>query len=359
MKKYVILAIILGFFLVGNTYAEEDSCSYTGYAASFDGIDDLITLTDNTLTGQYIYSVNMWVYRDYDTTPTSGWGAFIDFGRSDFGRRRMIHQGAGMGGGYSSTMVNEVIVLINTPTHDYTYTRDILPAGWNMLTFNREASSYHIYINGIDQQVYFTNWNYTHGAPLWHVGTGNKMIGAKEENYYYEGLMDEVSYFNRTLSQTEITELYDSGTLSGIDTTGLVAHYPFDGDFNDYSGNGNDGLPQGGVTFVDGINACPPPVFATVDIDPDTLNLKAKGVFTTYITLDGRDVEDIVSVACEGTLSVRTSIEDGVLVAKFNRADLVGVGAGDAVELTVTGELEDGTAFEGSDTVRVISKGKK
>ena len=36
--------------------------------------------------------------------------------------------------------------------------------------------------------------------------------------------------------------------------SGLVAHYKFDGDFNDSSGTGNHGAQQGGVTFVEGVD---------------------------------------------------------------------------------------------------------
>jgi hypothetical protein len=36
-----------------------------------------------------------------------------------------------------------------------------------------------------------------------------------------------------------------------------------------------------------------------------------------------------------------------------------GTGIDYEVELTITGELLDGTAFEGSDVIRVIEKGKK
>jgi hypothetical protein len=101
---------------------------------------------------------------------------------------------------------------------------------------------------------------------------------------------------------------------------------------------------------------------ANVDIDPDTLNLKAKGVFTAYVSLpEGYSVEDIdvASLECEGAPSVRYSIEEGVLVVKFYREDLAGVGAGDGVELNVTGWLTDGTPIEGSDTIRVIDRGGK
>jgi hypothetical protein len=49
------------------------------------------------------------------------------------------------------------------------------------------------------------------------------------------------------------------------------------------------------------------------------------------------------------------------LKVKFNRQDLVGVPTGDAVPLTVIGKVfyNGGEAdFEGTDTIRVIDKGK-
>jgi hypothetical protein len=47
-------------------------------------------------------------------------------------------------------------------------------------------------------------------------------------------------------------------------------------------------------------------------------------------------------------------------MVKFDRSAVQGIlGAGSEVEITVTGELEDDTKFEGSDTIRVIDKGGK
>ena len=93
-------------------------------------------------------------------------------------------------------------------------------------------------------------------------------------------------------------------------------------------------------------------------IKPETLNLKSKGLFTAFIDLPKgygeRDV-DIKTVECEGAPALKAAMaNDGKLILKFDREDLVGISTGDAVELTVTGEFTDGVPFAGSDTITVI-----
>jgi hypothetical protein len=99
-------------------------------------------------------------------------------------------------------------------------------------------------------------------------------------------------------------------------------------------------------------------VVVAIDIKPDTLNLKSKGVFTTFIELPegyGQEDVDIGTVECEGAPAVKAMMaDDNRLIVKFNTEDLVGVSTGDDVELIVTGQLLDGTPFVGSDTIRVI-----
>ena len=101
---------------------------------------------------------------------------------------------------------------------------------------------------------------------------------------------------------------------------------------------------------------------ATVDIKPETLNPKSKGVFTAFIDLpEGYDEQDIdiSTVECEGAPALNGMMaNDGRLIVKFDREDLKDVPTGDAVEMTVTGKLTDGRRFIGSDTIRVIDQGK-
>lgn len=128
-------------------------------------------------------------------------------------------------------------------------------------------------------------------------------------------------------------------------------------------------------------NPDPPPPYivkipATIDIDPDTLNLKSNGAFVTaYIELpEGYDVADIdlTTVQVESAPAITDTKydfvtdpaqylvdhdENGILehMVKFDRSEVAAIlSPEDAVELTVTGELTDGTLFESSDTIRVI-----
>jgi len=106
----------------------------------------------------------------------------------------------------------------------------------------------------------------------------------------------------------------------------------------------------------------PPPPFhvlipADVKIKPETLNLRSKGVITAFVELPEQySIEDIdiSTIECQGAPVIKAIINKDTLILKFRRQDLQDIKPGDAVELLVTGQLIDGSIFEGSDVVRVI-----
>jgi len=114
---------------------------------------------------------------------------------------------------------------------------------------------------------------------------------------------------------------------------------------------------------------------ATLNIGPDTLNLKSQGQrITCYIELpEGFNPEDIDFSTTMLSDTVPAELEpteigdydgDDIIerMVKFNRQTLINylVGLGvqhkDEVVLTIAGTLNDGTPFEGKDTIRVINK---
>ena len=72
-----------------------------------------------------------------------------------------------------------------------------------------------------------------------------------DTTYYYwiEAILEGVTYLDN-----EATSAIPAADEDDIDlTNGLVAHYEFDGDASDSSGNGNDGVEYGGVSYSDGV----------------------------------------------------------------------------------------------------------
>jgi hypothetical protein len=72
----------------------------------------------------------------------------------------------------------------------------------------------------------------------------------------FYGQIDEFEIWNRVLSPSEVTSLYNSGNALSHPfnlTSDLKAYWKFDGNGTDSSGNGNDLTDSGGTSYVNGI----------------------------------------------------------------------------------------------------------
>ncbi len=112
--------------------------------------------------------------------------------------------------------------------------------------------------------------------------------------------------------------------------------------------------------------ATPAVIEAEVSIKPETINLKSKGKFKAFIELPSTySVEDIDpdTVECNGAQAIDGKTDDhDRFIATFKVQDLELESKNyknEKVTLTVTGELTNGTKFQGSDEIKVKGKGKK
>jgi hypothetical protein len=110
------------------------------------------------------------------------------------------------------------------------------------------SAIYYAYVNNQYQTVTASapdpntqNWLY--------IGTGfnqNPMVQFQT----FSGMIANIQVYNTTLSPSEIQALYQEGIGGApIDLQHLVGWWPLNGNANDYSGNGNNGVPNG-VTFT-------------------------------------------------------------------------------------------------------------
>jgi hypothetical protein len=130
---------------------------------------------------------------------------------------------------------------------------------WNHIVAMKRGKKLYTYYNGLNTPVVATLTSFT------LTGNGNApvYIGCHQgDGLYFNGAIDDVFVFNRSLSTTEIKQLYSFDTptsqpsrqptsqptvriLPASLKDGLVAFYPFDGNADDNSGNGNHGILQG------------------------------------------------------------------------------------------------------------------
>ena len=177
-------------------------------------------------------------------------------------------------------------------------------------------------------------------------GYGYKFETGYGYGYGYGGGGGEISYIYNVSIDTDCLSAGQYTVVATLNTDQNIAFHSSPFDFELTAGN---------------------KLHADIEIKPETLNLASKGTFTAFITSEEFDVKEImgstvtVSITCDGCNSahaVKWNKADKKFIAKFKTQDLQNVDTGDSVKFIVTGKLKNGNEFEGSDTIRVIEKGK-
>ena len=226
-------------------------------------------------------------------------------------------------------------------------------------------------INEAAKYNFYTDWGYVPRWIAYDFGTDYKVervvllpyIAAQSPHYYpinYEiQISDDGSNWETMVSVTSNNYPLIDHSFPSVSTRFIRIYVTL-------------AYPWGGVGSKFRLGATEFEVYVTIgqaaiDIDPDTLNLNSKGKWITcYIELpEGYDVHDIdtttVALKKDGfeVGGEYGEFQTSKLMVKFPRSEVQNILEPGEVELTVTGELTDGTKFEGSHTIRVIDKGGK
>ncbi|MBX3294604.1 MAG: hypothetical protein KF762_02635 [Acidobacteria bacterium] len=126
---------------------------------------------------------------------------------------------------------------------------------WSHIAFTYDSATgqTRLYVNGNEVAAG------TLATGLTTSGNGNLLIGSNPVGTRdFDGLIDELSLYNRVLSQTEIAAIHAAGPAgkckpsATVAPDGLIGWWAGDGNANDTSGNSNNGLVQNGAGFLPG-----------------------------------------------------------------------------------------------------------
>ncbi|MBK8582096.1 MAG: laminin G domain-containing protein [Flavobacteriales bacterium] len=184
---------------------------------------------------------------------------------------------------------------------------------WHHLVQWRSGGITHLYVDGMLQSStytlvpYFLNSEFLVG---WSGSAGQ----------YFDGGIDDIGFWNRALTQTEIQQVFQAEGPSSC----LIASYPFDGNANDVTGNGHDGTVYGAALAADRFgepNSCYQfdGINDFIDITGNWSNGGSNGTFSAYIYLD--DMDETMPL--------------------FTHADVPNVGNAMAVEISCDNACED------------------
>jgi hypothetical protein len=221
--------IVYGATLTTDRFGGEEN------AYRFDGIDDYIEIADSTsLDIEQQITIAAWV-RFYSNP--DGSSRIVDKSHTDC-RAPWNMYGLRMCCKASQFAFD---VTTHGSNHILNSGNDYPPDAWYFVVGTYDGSTQKLYVDGIlDSSASVSGSIGTNNEPLL-IG---KHRGCKSQ--HFDGVLEDVRIYDRALSEAEIQTLYKEG-----EDISLVAYYPFNGNADDESGNGNHGIVYGATLAPD------------------------------------------------------------------------------------------------------------
>ena len=216
--------------------------------ADFDASsNDHIDIPTTGLTSLANGSVSFWLNTDTGT-PNSGDNVVFSGSNSSTGSSEWVI------GYYGGT--NKISVLSRSGGNILAYQAGTLTKGaWYHIVYtNNSSTGNKLYIDGSVVTPSYTQGSSSTNSFMSAVSSINTYtIGANKDSggyqWGFDGNIQQVLVYSSTLSQSEVTALYNGGKYGTPSTTDLLRKYELTSDANDTSGNGHNGTATG-VTFT-------------------------------------------------------------------------------------------------------------
>lgn len=224
--------VVIGASLTTDRFGDADS------AYSFNGVDNAIFLSPTNTDVSYqsvnlpeaAITVSAWVkpnsYNEWESIVCfmrdNGIVEQYGFQISSWSNNKFAFHLAGGGNGHSQITTSSSF-LTNT---------------WYFVTATHDGATMKLYVNGsLETSSTNETGNIAYTNTRFRIGKYED----NNESHYFDGSIDEVKIYNKALTLEEIKNEYQ----------GLVAYYPFNGNANDESGNGNHGTVNGATLATD------------------------------------------------------------------------------------------------------------
>ena len=173
----------------GSPTLTQDRLSVANKAYSFDGIDDYIVVTRNY---QSAFSLSIW----FNPTTSPVYNPLVD--AFDANWEVQLY----------NTSPDYVSFITSASYQEFISTQTTTNNSWYHLVCTYSSNTVTFYINGIQTDQYTVN-------PLPN-NNGNYYFGASltGADQFYNGKLDDIGIWNRSLTQAEVTDLYNSCALN-------------------------------------------------------------------------------------------------------------------------------------------------